>query len=97
MSRIGIRPDEEVMKLVSEALDMPGIEIEWIFTHFARADEKDKTSARRQLSLFNDFVEKIRQERGLRIPICHCAMRSGQGLPCTDCGLRRRYRGISWG
>ena len=73
MSRIGIRPDEEGMKLVSEALEMPGIEIEGIFTHFARADEKDKTSARRQLSLFNDFVEKIRQERGLRIPICHCA------------------------
>ena len=61
MSRIGIRPDEEGMKLVSEALEMPGIEIEGIFTHFARADEKDKTSARRQLSLFNDFVEKIRR------------------------------------
>ena len=51
MARIGIRPDEEGMKLVSEALEMPGIEIEGIFTHFARADEKDKTSARRQLSL----------------------------------------------
>ncbi len=73
MARIGIRPDEEGMELVSEALEMPGIEIEGIFTHFARADEKDKTSAGRQLSLFNDFVEKIRREKGLRIPICHCA------------------------
>lgn len=73
MARIGIRPDEEGMKLVNEALGMPGIEIEGIFTHFARADEKDKSLAEGQLCLFKDFVEKIEREKGFRIPICHCS------------------------
>ena len=59
MMRIGIRPDEEGMKLVKAALDMPGIEVEGIFTHFAKSDEKDKSSAGNQLALFKDFVEKI--------------------------------------
>lgn len=73
MMRIGIRPDEEGMKLVKAALDMPGIEVEGIFTHFAKSDEKDKSSAGNQLALFKDFVEKIKGETGFQIPICHCA------------------------
>ena len=73
MARIGIRPDEEGMKLVRAALETPGIEVEGIFTHFARADEKDKSAAENQLSLFKGFVKKIKEETGFRIPICHCA------------------------
>ncbi len=73
MARIGVRPDEEGMKLVRAALETPGIEVEGIFTHFARADEKDKSAAENQLSLFKDFVKKIKAETGFQIPICHCA------------------------
>lgn len=73
MARIGVRPGEEGMELVRAALETPGIEVEGIFTHFARADEKDKSAAENQLSLFKDFVKKIKEETGFRIPICHCA------------------------
>lgn len=73
MARIGVRPGEEGMELVRAALETPGIEVEGIFTHFARADEKDKSAAENQLSLFKDFVKKIKEETGFQIPICHCA------------------------
>lgn len=52
MSRIGIRPDESGLAFVRKCMETPGIEIEGIFTHFARADETDKTPARQQLEQF---------------------------------------------
>lgn len=73
MSRIGISPDEEGMAFIRRAARMPGIEIEGIFTHFAKADEEDKAPARHQLAVFRDFVRKAEKENGCRIPFHHCA------------------------
>ena len=73
MSRIGIYADEEGIAFVKRALQTPGIKIEGIFTHFAKADEKDKEPAGRQLSLFQDFVRKVEKETGYRVPFCHCS------------------------
>ena len=73
MSRIGIFPDEEGAAFVRRALRMPGIEVEGIFTHFAKADEEDKAPARHQLEVFRDFVREAEEENGCRIPIHHCA------------------------
>lgn len=77
MSRIGIRPDEEGLEFVKKVLHTPGIEVEGIFTHFARADEADKTSAHRQLAVFKDFIRRIEEETGWHIPICHCSNSAG--------------------
>lgn len=77
MSRIGIRPDEEGMAFVKRALELPGIEIEGIFTHFARADERDKTSAHGQRKQFEAFIRQIEEETGYAIPICHCSNSAG--------------------
>ena len=77
MSRIGIRPDEAGMEFVKKALQNPGMEVEGIFTHFAKADEEDKASARRQLTLFRDFIRKTEKETGYRIPLCHCSNSAG--------------------
>ncbi len=73
MSRIGIRPDETGLAFVKRALQMPGITVEGIFTHFARADEADKTSAEKQYRLFTGFLQRIKEETGYRIPICHAS------------------------
>lgn len=73
MGRIGIRPDEEGIQFVRKCLEAPGLEIEGIYTHFARADERDKTSAQKQLALFQDFCGRIEEELGIRIPARHCA------------------------
>lgn len=77
MSRIGIRTDEEGLSFVKEALETEEIETEGIFTHFARADETDKCPAQKQLTEFEEFLEKIKLETGKRIPVWHCSNSAG--------------------
>lgn len=77
MSRIGITPDQEGLAFVKKALETPCIEVEGIFTHFARADETDKGPARKQLSVFEDFLRLVREETGKEIPIKHCSNSAG--------------------
>ena len=48
-------------------------EVEGIFTHFAKSDEADKTSANHQLELFQNFIDRIQSELGLEIPVKHCS------------------------
>lgn len=76
MNRIGIKPGEEGLAFVEQAFLSKGIEVEGIFTHFARADEADKTSAHKQLSAFHGFLELI-EKRGYQIPMKHCANSAG--------------------
>ncbi len=45
MSRIGFSADEAGLAEAVKILDLPGIETEGIFSHFAKADEIDKTPA----------------------------------------------------
>jgi len=77
MTRIGIRPDAEGLSFVEKALHTEGIEVEGIFTHFARADESDKASARGQLQRFQSFCERIENELHVRIPLRHCSNSAG--------------------
>lgn len=73
MSRIGITPDEEGLKLIEDLKERAGIEIEGIFTHFARADEADKSSAEEQLESFRGFVSMAEKRLGSSIPLKHCS------------------------
>lgn len=77
MSRIGIRADEEGLAFMDWALDLQHIVVEGIFTHFARADERDKKSANEQLYRFTEFVEKVKCRTGKEIPIEHCSNSAG--------------------
>lgn len=77
MSRIGITPDEEGLRFVQQLMNQKEIEIEGIFTHFARADELDKTSARRQLEVFRNFIAMVEERLGLEIPVKHCSNSAG--------------------
>lgn len=76
MNRIGLRPGQEQAQVVKEIAGLPGIVTEGMFTHFARADEADKTSAREQLQAFLDFSQMVK-EAGVSIPILHCANSAG--------------------
>lgn len=76
MSRIGLAPTEESADLVKKIEALPGIEIEGMFTHFARADEADKTAAMEQLDKFCSFREMLKV-RGVKIPITHCSNSAG--------------------
>lgn len=77
MGRIGITPDEEGILFVKKLLGYKELEIEGIFTHFARADEADKSYAYEQLALFNSFVWQLEERLGLHIPVKHCSNSAG--------------------
>lgn len=77
MGRIGITPDEQGIEFLRKVLNYPELEMEGIFTHFARADETDKSSAKKQLKLFSDFIQRIREELGVKFPIKHCSNSAG--------------------
>ena len=70
MSRIGFPDTDEAVREVAEIARMEGIIIEGLFTHFARADEADKTNARGALRRYLDFCGKL-EEAGVHIPIRH--------------------------
>lgn len=72
MSRIGLEPDEKGAELAARICSLPGIRAEGLFTHFARADEEDKASTRKQLESYLHFVQML-EKHGIRIPVRHCA------------------------
>ena len=57
MGRIGAKPDEAV-KIFNIISKMPGIKIEGVFTHLARAEEKNGFT-KEQLRIFRDLVSRI--------------------------------------
>ncbi|MBQ2936747.1 MAG: alanine racemase [Lachnospiraceae bacterium] len=90
MGRIGIMPDDEGLAFVEEAMSCKGIEVEGIFTHFARADETDKTSAVEQYKKFIAFVNRAEKTCGKAIPYKHCANSAAiLELPQTNMDLVR--------
>ena len=72
MSRIGFKPDDESAAIVKKISELPNLEIEGIFTHFAKADEKDKMATRNQYELFSNFINKL-EKLGVQIPVKHCS------------------------
>lgn len=77
MMRIGVQPDETGRSFVKALQGYPELEVEGIFTHFARADERDKTETLRQLGEFLQFAEQAEHTLGRRIPLKHCANSAG--------------------
>ncbi len=71
MSRYGVLPGE-LIGLLNTISNLPGIEIEGLFTHFATADSADQTHMRAQLALFEQALAEARGA-GFRVPIVHAA------------------------
>ena len=76
MTRIGYRDVKKDVPEILEISKLPGLDIEGIFTHFARADEADKTPALVQYEKFQEFIRALEQE-GLHIPMKHCSNSAG--------------------
>ena len=77
MSRIGIKPDEDGLAFIKNCLSKKNILVEGIFTHFAKADELDKTAVTNQLHIYQDFLNKVEKETGYHFPIKHCSNSAG--------------------
>ena len=53
-----------------------GIELEGLFTHFARADEADKSFYQTQFERYQEFLSYLK-EYGVTIPVRHCSNSAG--------------------
>ncbi|MFP4976018.1 alanine racemase [Paenibacillus sp. CN-4] len=69
MGRIGLLP-EAAPDYIAELAEIPGVRLTGLFTHFAKADEQDKSYTLEQYRRFTGVVEAIR-DRGIHIPIIH--------------------------
>ena len=76
MSRIGFCDNESGITQLKEIAKMSNLTIEGIFSHFAKADYEDKTSADRQTQRFENFVKALEAE-GVFIPIKHICNSAG--------------------
>ncbi len=72
MTRVGFMPGYNAVKNVVAISKLPGIIIEGLFTHFASADEKDKSYSYMQLERFMSICTEL-QRIGIHIPIKHVA------------------------
>ena len=70
MSRIGFPCEDRTVETVKHIAGLPGIYLEGIFSHFAKADAYDKTYAEYQLERFEIMTEKLKKI-GVNIPIRH--------------------------
>ena len=76
MGRIGFVPSSESVDEVYRISQLPNIEIEGIFSHFACADLADKTSMNKQSELFRNFVNQV-EKIGVHIPNKHICNSAG--------------------
>lgn len=70
MGRIGIRP-EELPGFLQALAELPGVEVEGIYTHFATATGSDTAFAARQLDRFLQAVSTAQADAGK--PLLHAA------------------------
>ena len=72
LSRLGFQVTQETADEIAQIAGMPHIIIEGMFTHFAKADDRDKTMANQQ---FGKFLEMKRMlgEKNIHIPLSHCS------------------------
>nr|WP_177298249.1 alanine racemase [uncultured Blautia sp.] len=76
MSRIGFADVPESIEKIRKIEALQNMEIEGMFTHFARADESDLTPAREQLDRYLVFAGLL-EEKGIHIPLKHCSNSAG--------------------
>lgn len=70
MGRVGLLPGQEAVAFVRKVMQVPQVELEGMFTHFATADEEDKGYTLEQFHRFQGVVDALR-EHEIHIPIIH--------------------------
>ena len=70
MSRLGFQTHEQDREKIIKILEMKGIIVEGIFTHFAMADDAKKDFTYQQFEKFQALVKDL-EAKGFQIPIKH--------------------------
>ncbi|WP_438444663.1 alanine racemase [Gorillibacterium sp. sgz5001074] len=71
MGRLGLHREEEAVAFIHKALTLPGVQVEGLFTHYACADETDKSYTLEQHGRFSRIVEHFRSQ-GIGFRYLHC-------------------------
>ena len=102
MERLGFPATEESADLIGQIEKLPNVCLEGMFTHFAKADELDKTFSEEQYRKFVWMRNEV-EKRGISISQYHCDNSAGiidfpqwnkiwsvRELRCTDCIRQRK-------
>lgn len=72
MGRIGFLAQDPVISEIEKIFSLPALDIEGVFTHFATADEEDKSYTYFQFEQFQRICNRLEKE-GFSIPLKHAA------------------------
>lgn len=72
MGRLGFSISEESVEAITRISKLSHVKMEGVFTHFAKADEKDKTFTKKQIHEF-EYMTEILKEKGVIFDYEHCA------------------------
>lgn len=72
MGRLGFLPCKESVEEIAAIAEMKNIELNGLFTHFAKSDTFDQSFTVLQAERFSGMAEALKK-RGISIPILHCA------------------------
>lgn len=72
MGRLGFDISDNSVEAITQIAQMDNVVMEGIFTHFAKADEEDKTYTKKQLERFCWMVDQL-DHRGVTFEHKHCA------------------------
>jgi len=70
MGRLGLTTEDEAIRFIEKALALPEVQVEGLFTHYANADEADKSYTREQYRRFMRVVRHF-QGKGHTFPYLH--------------------------
>ncbi len=72
MGRLGLCSYDDLTVFIEELFEIPSIEIEGFYTHFAAADDRDKKYTLQQMSRFEEMMQLL-QALGIEVPVWHAA------------------------
>ena len=60
MGRLGFAVNRESVEEIKQLAKLPFLDMEGLFTHFAKADEEDESYTRQQVREFTSFIEQLK-------------------------------------
>lgn len=76
MIRLGMMPTDETVKTIVKMTELSNLYVEGMYTHFARADEKDKSATKKQIDHFNHVKNGLEANR-IVLDIYHVSNSAG--------------------
>ncbi|MBR6524193.1 MAG: alanine racemase [Clostridia bacterium] len=76
MNRVGFECNDASVEEIIKIKNLPGIEIEGVFTHLSCADGKNREYTDIQVGKFKQILEKL-EKKGVKIPVKHACNSAG--------------------